>query len=271
MLLAFCSVSSWQMPPARVIFYSATLGVLVLSARAVLASPPPLGVSLALLVGYFGLIIVGVLWLGLRVFADAVTRGPAGARGVALTFDDGPDPVFTPQVLDALDGAKVRATFFLIGRKAEANPEIVRDIVRRGHDVGLHSYAHDRLFAMRSPRRVRADLERGIRVLEQITGRRPEMFRPPIGHTNPGIVRVVDELDLAIVGWSVSGRDGLRGVLPEAVVARVRSGLKDGAIVLLHDSAERGDHDPAGVFALPAILTAIKELRLEVVPLQTWL
>lgn len=258
------------MPPARAGFYAATLGVLVFTARAAIAGPPSPGVAAGILGAYLGAVLLGVFWLRLSVFADALTRGPAGARGIALTFDDGPHPVFTRRVLDLLEKAGARATFFVIARKAEEYPEIVREILRRGHQIGLHSYAHDRLFAMRSPRYVRADLERGIAVLADITGRRPELFRPPIGHTNPGIVRVVDELDLAIVGWSVSGRDGLPGAVPAKVTARVRGSLKDGAIVVLHDAPERGDYEPAGVRALPAILEAIGDLRLEVVPLDPW-
>src|SRR5262249_55781480 len=122
---------------------------------------------------YVALVLSGVFVLRLRVFVDAVVHGPRGARGVALTFDDGPDPIWTPRVLEALDAAKAKATFFLIGRKAEAHPELVRAISARGHAIGLHSYEHDRLVALRSRKRVRADLERGIRVLEAITGERP--------------------------------------------------------------------------------------------------
>src|ERR1700687_1518645 len=112
------------MPPARAGFYAATLGVLVLTARAAIAGRPPLAVSVGVLAAYLGFVFVGVLWLRLRVFADALTRGPAGARGVALTFDDGPHPLFTRKVLDVLEKAGARATFFVIARKAEENPEI---------------------------------------------------------------------------------------------------------------------------------------------------
>jgi peptidoglycan/xylan/chitin deacetylase (PgdA/CDA1 family) len=123
---------------------------------------------------------------------------------------------------------------------------------------------------LRPPSRVKADLERGIAILERITGARPEMFRPPIGHTTPAIARVADELDLAVVGWSVAGLDGVRSAVPERVVARVRAGLSDGAIVLLHDAPESGDREPAGVRALPGVLEAITERGLAIVPLEPW-
>jgi peptidoglycan/xylan/chitin deacetylase (PgdA/CDA1 family) len=259
------------MPPARAALYASTLGVLVLTVRAALIQPPTLVVSSIVLALYVGFVLAGVFRLDLRMFADALVRGPKDARGVALTFDDGPDPRSTPAVLDALDKASAKATFFVIAKKAEENAELVREMMRRGHAIGLHSYAHDRLFALRSVARVKADLERGIEALRKVTGERPVLFRPPIGHTNPGIVRIADELDLAIVGWSVSAHDGVASADPEAVTARVRRGLSDGAIVLMHDAAEKGGRVPAGVRALPRILEALDDRRLPVVPVADWI
>jgi peptidoglycan/xylan/chitin deacetylase (PgdA/CDA1 family) len=258
-------------PPARVLLYAASFGLVVLTARALLIGPPAVWVAIVALGAYFGLILSGVLRLQLRMFVDALVCGPVAARGVALTFDDGPDPTTTPQVLDALDAQGAKATFFVIAKKAEAHPDLLREILRRGHEVGLHSYAHDRLFSLRSERHVRADLEQGAQVLEEITGQRPLFFRPPIGHTNPIIARVADALDLVTVGWSVSARDGLANAVPRAIVNRVRRGLHDGAIVLMHDASERGSHVPAGVVALPEILKAAWKEQLPVVSLGSWL
>ena len=214
--------------------------------------------------------MAGVLFLNLRVFVDAVLTGPTDARGVALTFDDGPDPKTTTRVLDALDEANAKATFFVIGQKAEKHPEVIKDIIARGHTVGLHSYAHDRLFAMRGPGRWRADLKRGIEALEKITGERPRLFRPPIGHTNPHVSGVLLELGLVVVGWSVSARDGIAGDVA-GVTRRVLGGVSDGAIVLMHDASERASHDPPGVAALPKILRGLKKKRLAVTPLTEWI
>jgi peptidoglycan-N-acetylglucosamine deacetylase len=236
----------------------------------VLTEPPPLAVSVASAGLYVGLLLSGVFVLRLRMFADALVRGPGDANGVALTFDDGPDPTHTRAVLDVLDEHQAKATFFVIGHKAERYPELVREILARGHAVGVHGFAHDRLFALRGSRRVRADLERAIRVVENITEQTPTLFRPPIGHTNPTIARVAEQLDLTIVGWSVGARDGLASTKPADVVTRIARG-SDGAIVLLHDAAERGDRKPACVAALPEILEQIAAKNLRVVPLATWL
>jgi peptidoglycan-N-acetylglucosamine deacetylase len=259
------------MPPLRFALYIATAALLGLSGFAVVARPPPLLWAGAALAGYVGLVLGGVFVLRWRVFVDAVVGGPRGARGVALTFDDGPHPRWTLRVLDILAEHEAKATFFLIGRKAEEYPEVVRAILERGHSVGLHSYAHDRLFALRRERHVRADLERGVAALEKITGHRPIMFRPPIGHTNPVIARVADSLDLVPVGWTIAGHDGVSRARAKTVAARIRRDLRDGVIVLLHDAPELGDREPAAVGALPAILDAIVAERLEVVPVSRWI
>lgn len=255
------------MPPARIVFWAATLAGISFAVYSVLTRPPSLHVAVACALAYGVVITVGVLFLKLRMFADAIVHGPDGARGVALTFDDGPDPDTTKEVLEVLERRGIKATFFVIGAKAAKHPDVVKEIARRGHEVGVHSFAHDRLFSLRGAKRVRADLERAVRTIEEITKTRPVLFRPPIGHTNPTIARVADELDLIIVGWSVAARDGIARTKPEDVVTRVGRGLEDGAIVAMHDAAERGGRKPAGVTALAGVLDAIEAKNLSVVPL----
>src|SRR5689334_17881382 len=125
------------MPPARILFWAATLGCIVLSLRSTLAGPPSLEIAVACVVAYLAIVVSGVLVLRLRMFADALVRGPSDARGVVLTFDDGPDPKYTREVLDLLDARHAKATFFVIGRKVDAHPEVIREIARRGHDIGI--------------------------------------------------------------------------------------------------------------------------------------
>jgi peptidoglycan/xylan/chitin deacetylase (PgdA/CDA1 family) len=258
------------MPPARIAFIGLTIAALVQVGRGFFVGPPPAWLAAVAISFYVGVLLLGVFVLRLRMFVDAIVSGPRDASGVALTFDDGPDPESTPKVLDALDAARAKGTFFVIGKKAEKHPEIIRDILARGHAVGLHSYAHERLFAMRGPGHWRRDLKRGMAALEKITGERPTLFRPPIGHTNPQVGGVLRELGLVVVGWTVSARDGVRGK-PEEVARRVLDGARDGAIVLMHDASERGDHAPAGVVALPQILAGLAKRKLAVTRLQEWI
>ena len=258
------------MPPARIVFLLATASGIAFTVGSILTQPPAFAVAAAVAAFYLGLLLSGVFVLRLRMFADAVVRGPAGATGVALTFDDGPDPEHTREVLRVLDTHAAKATFFVIGHKAEKHPELVREILERGHAVGVHGFAHERLFAMRGSKHVRKDLERAIRTLELITDKTPTLFRPPIGHTNPTIARVAEQLGLVVVGWSVRAADGLARTQPRDVVVRIARGLEDGAVVLLHDAFEHGRRKPAGVTALPEILEAIAARNLRVVPLATF-
>jgi peptidoglycan/xylan/chitin deacetylase (PgdA/CDA1 family) len=255
----------------RVLFYALTACAFGLAARSILIQPLPLEVSLAALGIYVAFTLGGVFILRWRVYVDAIIQGPLRSRGIVLTFDDGPDPKTTPRVLDALDAAKATATFFVIAKKAEKYPEIVREIVKRGHRVGLHAYAHDRFFSLRTPERVKNDLLRGLDVIEKITGERTLLFRPPIGHTNPIIARVVEELDLIVIGWSVSARDGTSGATKEKILSRLRKGIDHGAIVLMHDASERNDFEPQGPLVLPDLLAMIKNENIEVVPLDNWI
>lgn len=255
----------------RVLFYALTACAFGLAARSILIEPLPIEVSVAALGIYVAFMLGGVFILKWRVYVDAIIQGPLRARGIVLTFDDGPDPKTTLRVLDALDEAKAVATFFVIAKKAEKHPEIVQEIVKRGHRVGLHAYAHDRLFSLRSPDRVKKDLMRGLDVLEKITGERTLLFRPPIGHTNPIIARVVEELDLIVIGWSVSARDGTSGATKEKILNRLRRGIDHGAIVLMHDASERNDFEPQGPAALPEVLSMIKNEGIDVVPLENWI
>lgn len=161
-------------------------------------------------------------------------RARRAGRRVALTFDDGPDPQRTPAVLDLLARQGVRATFFVVGARAEAHPELVRRMVAEGHVVGNHSYTHSWRFPLRSLDRTMEELCRTGEVLHRITGRQPRLFRPPFGVTNPTIARAVRRLGLDPVGWSIRSLDTM-GQSPERVAARILRRLHPGAVILLHD------------------------------------
>ncbi len=230
----------------------------------------PLSVIAASSAVFFGVVVAGVLEPRLGMYADVVCRGePATGEEVprvALTFDDGPSVEHTPRILDLLDEAGLRATFFVLGRKLTGEgARIVRDATSRGHQIGCHSFAHHRLFSLRSEAYVRDDLVRALATIEEVTGAKTTIFRPPIGHTNPTIARVADELGLTLVGFSVRCRDGMRGAREDDVRDRATRGLRDGAIVLLHDAAERDDFTPIAPRILPALALTLQERQLEAV------
>jgi peptidoglycan/xylan/chitin deacetylase (PgdA/CDA1 family) len=185
-----------------------------------------------------------------------------GAEGVVLTFDDGPDEDATPAVLDALDAAGVRATFFLIGEQVEAHPGLARELTSRGHDVQLHGHRHlphERL----SGDEARHDLEAGARALHEATGLEARFYRPPYGRFSPESYDACRELGLEPVYWSAWGTDW-ETISPERIAELVIPDLSPGAVVLLHDSPRYG-HRPSArptVDALPLVAARVAELGL---------
>ena len=207
----------------------------------------------------------------LEMYARVVSRGPAGSARVALTFDDGPHPVTTRRVLEALAPTRHRATFFVLGEKARRHPDVVREIHAGGHTLAVHGDSHDRLHSFRMPRTVRDEIVRAGAAVQAATGVRPRFFRPPLGHTSVTSVRGARLAGVTLVGWSSRGFDGIRGRSPEAVVERVGRTLVDGAIVMLHDAAEHDDFEPAAVRALPRLVALLDERGLTSVGLDALL
>jgi peptidoglycan/xylan/chitin deacetylase (PgdA/CDA1 family) len=188
------------------------------------------------------------------MFGEVVSRGDADRNRVALTFDDGPHPTTTPRVLAALEAAGAKATFFVLGAKAERYPDVLRAIANGGHTIGVHGYEHNRLYAFLPPAAVAADILRASAVVEREVGVKPKWFRPPVGQVSPRTAAGARRAGLPIVVWSVRGLDGIAGRSAEQVAERIERGLTPGAIVLLHDAAERDDFEPASIGALPRVL-----------------
>ena len=205
------------------------------------------------------LLVAGVMTPGLAMFAPIVTRFDGSRRQIALTFDDGPSPTSTPELLAELARHNARATFFVLGTKAERHPEILAAIHAGGHEIGLHGLEHDRLLSFRHPNQIVAQLERAQAIVMATTGRSARLFRPPIGHVSPRTAKAARRLGLTLVGWSIRARDGLASAKAGDVARRVVSRLGPGAIVLLHDASERDQYRPASVAAIVPILAAIAE------------
>ena len=177
---------------------------------------------------------LGVAVPQLRLFGNFICRGNQSKKQVALTFDDGPDPRSTPQLLELLRAEKIPAAFFCIGRNVAAHPKLAGRIVGEGHLLENHSYAHSNFTNFYSTARLQAELAQTQSVILQASGVAPKFFRPPVGLSNPATFRAARNLDLRVIGWSIRSLDTVIGE-PEKIVARVRRGLQPGAIILLHD------------------------------------
>jgi peptidoglycan-N-acetylglucosamine deacetylase len=258
------------LPPARLGLWAYALGGVVLGARSIMAAPPPLLPTLFGLGGYLALGTAGVFWPERGMYGRLLWHGPRDRAEVALTFDDGPSPDTTPRVLSQLAAAGVKATFFLVGKKVERHPEVVRDIVQAGHEVGLHGYEHDRLFSLRRPAHVAADVRRSQAVLERAGAPLPTLFRPPIGFVSHFTVSGARRANVTLVGCSARALDGFRSAAADRVAARLISALTPGALLAMHDTAEHDDYVPASIGALPRVLAAIRERALRPVTLGAW-
>lgn len=194
---------------------------------------------------------------------------PTGAgnlpRSVALTFDDGPSPTFTPRILRVLKRFDVKATFFMVGSLAERYPDVVRQVVDAGMTVGNHSYGHPHSppFAKLPMRQMESQIAQGHRRLEA-AGAAPQLFRPPGGSWNESVLTAAGSVGERTVLWSIDTEDWL-GPKPGAIVDRVLNHVGPGSIILLHDGG--GDRTPT-VKALPRILRGLKKMGLAVEPLE---
>jgi peptidoglycan/xylan/chitin deacetylase (PgdA/CDA1 family) len=192
--------------------------------------------------------------------------GEAGSRA-ALTFDDGPDPDSTPAVLDALDEAAVKATFFVVGEQLMRHHAIARDALARGHEVELHGFEH-RPHDELSPQQARDDLARGLGALEASTGVRAGRYRPPYGLFSEASHAACADLDLEPVYWSGWGMDW-EPIPGERIADLAGRDLGPGAVVLLHDSPRYSSRPSAlpTAEAVPLIAAAAKAAGLELAPL----
>ena len=191
--------------------------------------------------------------------------------GVALTFDDGPDPDGTPAILDALDAAGVKATFFVVGEQLMRHHGVARETAARGHELALHGFAHVEHDSLR-PQAARDDLARALGAFEAATGERPRFFRPPYGRFSEASYEACTHLGLEPVYWSAWGMDW-EPIPGDRVADLAIRDLADGAIVLLHDSARYGHRSgcAATAEAVGAIAGRAAELGLRVDPLRALL
>lgn len=183
----------------------------------------------------------GVLWPYSRMYGPVLSRLPGDAPRVWLTIDDGPS-ADTRTLLDMLDAHDAKATFFLVAERAAARPDLVKEIVLRGHDIGNHSNRHPQAwFWALGPRRMRDEISSAQTTLTDLAGHAPRWFRAVVGMSNPFVQAPLRDLNLARVAWSARGFDGV-GRSADAVMSRLKPSLSPGAIVLLHEGGADGRH-----------------------------
>jgi len=184
---------------------------------------------------------------------------------VYLTFDDGPDPAWTPRVLQVLDDAQVRATFFMIGAAAQGAPSLVREVAAAGHGIGNHTFAHRHPWTMRTSV-ARAQVHDGAVALADIVGRAPAFYRPPHGRNRPCMTEAARRDGSMLVMWDRSAIDwGSLGTASR--IAKRLAKVRGGEIVLLHDGRNRHNRPDEMLQVLPAWLHSLAQRGLRVLPL----
>jgi peptidoglycan-N-acetylglucosamine deacetylase len=226
----------------------------------------PLAIATAVAATAAAVYWIDMMLPGVNLLSEATCRIPE-ADAVALTFDDGPVEPYTRQILDILDRNGAKGTFFCLGDNVEANPDLAREIVRRGHAIGNHTYSH-RILPLLSAEECRAELERGATAIERTTGLRPTLVRCPKGYKSRKVTSIVAETGGKLFGFSYPIFDVENppaGELVDRVLRKVRAG----DIIVMHDGFSQrcpGKRDSL-VEALDPILKGLKEKRLRAVSL----
>ena len=259
--------SGWRPRPfvvASVLLHGAVAGVLLLW-------PGWWAALLLTLLANHAVIGLLVIWPQNQLLGPALVRLPATAvarREVALTFDDGPDPAVTPQVLAMLAAAGATASFFCIGVRAQRHPALVRAIVLAGHSVENHTLHHRFGFAVGMPRALRREIGGAQTVLTALSGQAPRFFRAPLGFRGPPLDPVLAQAGLRAASWTRRGYD-TAWRKPQRVLFMLLRGLKAGDVLLLHDgnAARTTNGTPMVLAVLPAVLDALQARGLNAVAL----
>lgn len=195
----------------------------------------PLLLYAGIILAYIVLLAWGSADISSNFYIKTLCRGNMNNKTLALTFDDGPDSRTTPALLEVLEKEGVKAAFFIIGKKAEENCSLLRRIDSDGHLIGGHSYSHSNFFDLFSRKRILGELTLTEEVISNCTARKIKMFRPPFGVTNPVLSDALKKMGYHIIGWSLRSRDTVISD-EDKLLERLRTHLKPGDVILLHDS-----------------------------------
>lgn len=257
----------WQPSPGM----QASFALHGLAAASLVAAPGQWPWAVGALAANHALLTVAGLLPRSTLLGPNLTRLPPAAvarREIALTIDDGPDPAVTPHVLDLLDAAGAKASFFCIGWRARQHPALCREIVARGHRVENHGDAHAKAFATFGPGRMRADIAAAQASLSEISGQAPHFFRATAGLRNPFLDPVLHQLGLQLAAWTRRPYDTRTGNA-DRVLARLTRQLGPGDILLMHDgnAARTATGEAVILTALPRLLATLAEHQLKPVTL----
>lgn len=212
--------------------------------------------------------VLGIIYLNIQVYGASVLSaefflpvmyaGDRNSNKIAITFDDGPIPVFTEKILDVLNTHKVPAAFFCIGNRVNDYPAVIKRMHEAGHLIGNHSYWHGPMFDLQSPDKIAKELADTDIAIQKAINKKPNFFRPPFGVTNPMVASAVKRRGYRTIGWTVRSFDTMTKN-GNALLERVTRSLKGGDVILFHD------YSTATLEMLPAFLEQVAILGLKIV------
>lgn len=217
-----------------------------------------------LIVLIIGLHTYGSIVVSAKFFVPIKCRNEANKNEIAITFDDGPLPYLTYDVLNILKKYKTPAAFFCIGKRIERHPDILREVYAQGHLVANHTFYHGKLFDLKSADKMSEELARTDEAIENTIGVKPRFFRPPYGVTNPNLASAIRKGNYVTMGWSVRSFDTITPDT-EKLFRRVTKQLKGGDVILFHDYCE------STIAILPRLLEHVNNIGLKVVRLDALL
>ncbi len=202
----------------------------------------------------------GSATLSAQFFIKTTCQGGRESGAVAITFDDGPLPGMTDQILNLLNSYQVKATFFCIGKRVVANPEILKKIHEQNHLIGNHSFLHGHLFSLQSAGKIYEELRLTDEAIEKVIQAKPRFFRPPYGVTNPNVAKAIQKGNYITTGWSIRSMDTVIKD-EEKLFQSVTKKLRAGDVILFHDFSE------TTIAILPRVIDHIFKSGLKVVRL----
>jgi len=242
--------------PAHI--WSLTLGC---SAALWIAVPGFRAFAAILLLAHAAVLIWGIADIRLQFFTRAKCRIPEATQSVALTFDDGPDPELTPDILDLLKAHNMHATFFVIAQRAHQHPDIVKRACAEGHTIGCHDLEHRWTANFRMVGRMVRDIGAAQEIIAAITGQKPTLYRPPVGLTNPQTPIALSRLHMTCAGWNRSAREG--GNRISANIRKIGDlNCKPGDVILLHDCLPKREYRRIILENMERLMMRMKERKI---------
>lgn len=220
----------------------------------------PLSVFIIPLVIYCSFLFYGSYNVRSNFYLKTISSVDTSRKVIAISFDDGPAPLYTPQILQVLKVYKVEAAFFCIGKRIRENEALLKQIFDEGHMIGNHSYSHDLWFDLFSTQKMNRDLQMMNEAMHKVTGVKPRLFRPPYGVTNPNLKRAIEKNKFTPIGWSVRSMDTVAKDA-QKLLKKVSASLKPGAVILFHDTCK------VTLDMLPAFIQQTREKGYEIVRL----